>query len=142
MRPSCLPSSWSPGPVSPAHQMLWLHSRIGPSETTRRDYEQLSNLCTKTDALPFIYTKFVSYVPSHIYTHIFIKVVIGLEGMHITSQRQKSSRLRLLSDKKTETSCSIHYYAREVSSTVGYHRDNVSQLTVSEKIKKIYPTKI
>lgn len=33
---ACLPSSLSQGPVSPAHQKLWLHSRTAPSETTAR----------------------------------------------------------------------------------------------------------
>lgn len=35
---SCPPNSWSRGPASPERQMLWLHSRTGPSETSTEVY--------------------------------------------------------------------------------------------------------
>lgn len=86
--------------------------------------------------LPSIYTKFGSYVASHIYTFISIKVVIRLEGMHITSQRQRSSHLHLLSDKNQKPPVASTIMHVQVSYTVGYHRANVSRRTVSEKKKK------
>ena len=39
--PSCPPSSWSRGPVSPERQMPWPRRRTGPSETPRERLDEL-----------------------------------------------------------------------------------------------------
>lgn len=75
--------------------------------------------------------KFGSYVASHIYTFIIIKVVIRLEGVHITSQRQRSLHLRLLSDKNQKppvASTIMHYKWVVLLSTAGLMLTNTQFL--------------